>query len=474
MVMGRGAFPTSGDTVRRYRATIPANVERRPSYGPNSPSIGERGARTRRAIVDAALACFDANGLQATTVDDIADRAGIARATLYQYFESKEQLFIELLRVSAGDLLRVIRRLGALGPTPEGYDNLHWWLGEWAWVQDKYKALHLQWEVIDSPGASLRPLMAEYVVSYVSALAPRLTAALGDDDIDVEGVTTVLLPLLFRLNDYRRREMTRMLSDDALLDAVATFVQLALFPSTPASALSAPAEPPQLPRARPAQRPPRRRPTAAPPRSDSGPAGDADAPDTVQRLLEAGAAVFAARGFHATSVRDVLEAARAGRGTFYRHFDDKTGLLVALSRECMAEFERLARQLAYVAGEHDPASLRRWLAEAIALHRRYRGVFRALLQEAARHPALEEILARSGAAILHAFDDALAGVERDHPFDVRAGSLVLLALLERGPDYAFGTPYDLDDERVVKVLACLIERGLLGSQRLRARPTDDG
>jgi hypothetical protein len=82
----------------------------------------------------------------------------------------------------AGDLLRVIRRLGRLGPTAEGFDNLHWWLGEWAWVQDKYKALYLQWAVVDSPQASLRPLMAEYIVTYVSSLAPRLAAAVDDDD----------------------------------------------------------------------------------------------------------------------------------------------------------------------------------------------------------------------------------------------------------------------------------------------------
>ena len=56
-----------------------------------------------------------------------------------------------------------------------------------------------------------------------------------------------------------------------------------------------------------------------------------------------------------------------------------------------------------------------------------------------------------------------------YPFDVRVGSLVLLALLERGPDYAFGTVYDLADDRVVDVLATLIERGLLGRARPRRR-----
>ena len=41
------------------------------------------------------------------------------------------------------------------------------------------------------------------------------------------------------MNDYRQKGITRTLSDDELLDALATFVQLALFPSTPAHALTA-------------------------------------------------------------------------------------------------------------------------------------------------------------------------------------------------------------------------------------------
>jgi hypothetical protein len=55
----------------------------------------------------------------------------------------------------------------------------------------------------------------------------------------------------------------------------------------------------------------------------------------------------------------------------------------------------------------------------------------------------------------------LAGVERPYPFDVRAGSLVLVALLERVPDYAVGTTYSMSPERVVEVMAVFIERGLL-------------
>jgi len=53
-------------------------------------------------------------------------------------------------------------------------------------------------------------------------------------------------------------------------------------------------------------------------------------------------------------------------------------------------------------------------------------------------------------------------VARSHFFDPRAGSLILLSLLERGPDYQFGTLYDLAADQIVEILAVVIERGLLG------------
>ena len=448
--------------VDKVPSIAPSHV-RRSSYGQHSPVVGERGARTRQAIIEAAFEAFKGKGLHATSVDEIADGAGVSRATLYQYFESKEQLFLELIRKAAADLLRVIRRLGQLGPTPEGYDNLHWWLGEWAWVQDKYKAVYLQWAVIDSPQPSMRPLITEQIVSYVSTLSPRLAAAVDEGVIDIDGMATVLPALLFRVNDYRQKRNIRGLSDEELLDSLATFVQLALFPTTSATVLAVHtvSEPParsavssRLPRSNGSRL---RQPDAASLASDRD-----QTPETVQRILSAGAATFADRGFHDTSVGDVLRAARAGRGTFYKHFDDKTDLLVSLARDCMGQLEDLAGRFAsVVAASDDEHTLRKWVERCLALHRQYRGVFRAMLQEESHNVALKQLRVHSGETILHAFDDALATTDRDYPFDVRVGSLILLALLERGPDYAFGTPYDLSDERIVGILTALIERGLL-------------
>lgn len=48
--------------------------------------------RTRAAIVSAARELFDARGYNETTIDEIAERAGVAPRTFFRYFEAKEAL----------------------------------------------------------------------------------------------------------------------------------------------------------------------------------------------------------------------------------------------------------------------------------------------------------------------------------------------------------------------------------------------
>jgi AcrR family transcriptional regulator len=49
-------------------------------------------------ILEAALAAFAENGLSGTRVEDIADRAGVSKGTIYLYFSSKEEIFKEAVR----------------------------------------------------------------------------------------------------------------------------------------------------------------------------------------------------------------------------------------------------------------------------------------------------------------------------------------------------------------------------------------
>ena len=56
-------------------------------------------------IIDAALAVFDERGLAGARLDDIAQRAGIAKGTIYIYFPNKEELFREVIRQTLIDRL---------------------------------------------------------------------------------------------------------------------------------------------------------------------------------------------------------------------------------------------------------------------------------------------------------------------------------------------------------------------------------
>lgn len=57
----------------------------------------EEAFETRQALLDAALPVFSENGLEATRLEDIAERAGVTRGALYWHFKNKEDLLISLL-----------------------------------------------------------------------------------------------------------------------------------------------------------------------------------------------------------------------------------------------------------------------------------------------------------------------------------------------------------------------------------------
>lgn len=64
----------------------------------------KRTARSRALILDAADAAFREKGVAATSVEEIAERAGLTRKTVYNLFASKDEIALQLIaRVEAGD-----------------------------------------------------------------------------------------------------------------------------------------------------------------------------------------------------------------------------------------------------------------------------------------------------------------------------------------------------------------------------------
>jgi AcrR family transcriptional regulator len=79
----------------------------------------ERRQATRQKLYEAAVTLIAEQGFSATTVDEIAERAGVAKGTVYYNFASKNELFEELLRHGVG-LLTTSLRDAAAGVTGRG------------------------------------------------------------------------------------------------------------------------------------------------------------------------------------------------------------------------------------------------------------------------------------------------------------------------------------------------------------------
>src|SRR6478752_1281871 len=81
---------------------------------------------TRQKLLDAAAQVFAEVGLDAASVEAICERAGFTRGAFYSNFETKDELFLELVGNVSRERVEAVRRRvrqlegeGALGEVPE-------------------------------------------------------------------------------------------------------------------------------------------------------------------------------------------------------------------------------------------------------------------------------------------------------------------------------------------------------------------
>lgn len=101
----------------------------------------------------------------------------------------------------------------------------------------------------------------------------------------------------------------------------------------------------------------------------------ADAQRNVDALLEAAGAVFAASGVDAP-MREIAARAGVGVGTLYRHFPQRSDLIVAIFRR---EIDACADAARALSGQHGPAeALSRWMQRYVDFLSAKRGLAAAL------------------------------------------------------------------------------------------------
>jgi AcrR family transcriptional regulator len=152
---------------------------------------------------------------------------------------------------------------------------------------------------------------------------------------------------------------------------------------------------------------------------------------TRAQLVDAGLRLAERTGLPGLSVNAIVAEAGVAKGTFFHHFGDRSGYLVAIHREF---HDRLFAEVTEAIG-HLPPGRDRLLAAAEAyldICLRHRGV-RALLLEARAEPAVADAIAERNRQAVGLTRTDFAALDWTHPAEGAAlwnGLVVEAALLE--------------------------------------------
>lgn len=75
-------------------------------------------AERRQQLLDVALQVFGQHGYHHSSMNEIADRAGVTKPVLYQHFRSKRELYLEVLRDVGGRLRDAVGKAVAAAESP--------------------------------------------------------------------------------------------------------------------------------------------------------------------------------------------------------------------------------------------------------------------------------------------------------------------------------------------------------------------
>ena len=413
------------------------SVVRRPPFGRN-PLVGERGTDTQRRILGAALEVFGEVGFAESRVELITERAGCSRPAFYQYFSSKDAVFWLLAGELGREMVALAERLERVTPDRDGLAHLTDWVGE-------FMALHEAWSpVFASFQAASRDHQPEARSS--SGIADRTVQALlrafGLEET-TRNATLVnnLVSVLIRCSFYAEQAPADS-SPQPLVHGVAQLVHRILegpiegvniVRSGRTRGRGAPVSAPEpTPEARPLR-----------PRGEK----------TRLRLLDAGASVLPARGYHDTRVDDIVAAAGVSHGTFYRYFDNKDDFFRVLARAASSRMIDLVDELRLDA---PPDELRAWLRTWLGAYRADGGVI-STWQEMRTNEELYAFSQRVAASVLARLVRLLQGRDFGDP---GVDATALLALIERVPYSVYTLRFTGEDDAVENMVLA-IRRGFL-------------
>ena len=173
------AWPAAVDSLR---AAWPNVTDRSVTYPTGSaamPRIVDRQEK-RNELVHAALSVFAERGYHRATMQSVAERAGVSKGSVYDYFESKEELLVFTAETMLGSLVEasIVALEQSTGPIRRRLETLVRGVLDHVdeWTDVSLSILQVWAEMVPNKDQPLRALMAD----MYSRSADRIAAVLDE------------------------------------------------------------------------------------------------------------------------------------------------------------------------------------------------------------------------------------------------------------------------------------------------------
>ncbi|HEY8547575.1 MAG TPA: TetR/AcrR family transcriptional regulator [Acidimicrobiales bacterium] len=352
-----GVSPTA-DAGARVPEGEPGPVERRAPFSDN-PLVGARGQRTQQRILDAALRVFGEEGYHQCGIDRITKVAGCSRASFYQYFAGKEDVFRHLVGQVGRQLTASIEVLGPLTADQEGWQALRSWVDRYADIYERFEPVFQVFQAAVESDEAVAGSSVRAGERNVAGIRSRLdTTTLPPRQLDpVIALLLECVPRMFVDVASIHQVAPGAYPPDRVRDALADVMHRSLFGLQADVNVHPPGPPPPALEFGPVMREALRHDSADPELNAAG-------RRTLQALMEAGRDVFVARGYHRTRINDVVAAAGVSHGAFYRYFESKDQFAHLLAVQAIRRVSTALTDLPPDAGldvSANRAALRKWL-----------------------------------------------------------------------------------------------------------------
>jgi len=419
-------------------------AERRSPFGDN-PVVGARGARTQRRILSAALDVFAEHGYHDSRIEQITVAAGCSRPTFYQYFSSKEDVFRALASHVGRAVVQMTEALGPITPDAAGRAEVVAWMGSFSEFYDGFAPVFTGFSGAVRTDRSLAGASAPVSAGFGKALRPHLV--LGDGTVEPGVMASTIVTMIVRAN-LLRAGSAGLVGRRRFVEALGATVHRTLVGPVPGLDVGGAGPRPS--------RPARLR--SSIPDLSSPVAGRALSPQGERmraRIIEAGVAQFPRLGFHETRVDDVVAAAGASHGSFYRYFDSKDHLFRVIATEAA---DKLIACIDAFPGGDDPAALHAWLDTWFGIYAENGGIIALWRETQFPDTALEDLTKRVADVALGRLLDALGERAVGDPL---VDAMAFLGLVETVPHHVHAFGYYTQAE-AVDALVVIIRRGFLG------------